>query len=53
MKKLFREFGRQSRILAFGRSSKRTSTFRTTRNCGAKRQYNQAQRWAKRNGFKK
>jgi hypothetical protein len=46
-----REFKRQGSILLFGKAPKSKSSHRR-REYGAERQYRNAQRWARRHGFK-
>ncbi len=47
-----REFGRQGSILLFGKAPKPKRHSPPKKKTGAQRQYERAQRWAKRNGFK-
>lgn len=48
-----REFARQGSILIFGKAPKHNPKNTNKRKIsGAERQYNKAQSWAKRNGFK-
>ena len=52
-KALGREFARQGSILVFGKAPKSKQNNSNKRKIsGAERQYNKAQNWAKRNGFK-
>jgi len=52
--KLFgKEFARQGSILLFGKAPRKKPKPRPKLYTGAHRQYNKAQAWAKRNGFKK
>jgi hypothetical protein len=48
-----KEFGRQGCILLFGKAPRTRSKSRPKKYTGAHRQYNEAQAWAKRKGFKK
>lgn len=51
-KALTKEFARQSCILVFGSATKPHSSNEKKKVPGAVKQYNKAQAWAKRNGFK-
>lgn len=55
MRKLAKEFGHQMGILLFGKSKSKPRSFRYQHRkyVGAHHQYNKAQNWAKRNGYKK
>lgn len=48
-----KEFLRQGSILIFGKATKTSSHKKVNRTYGSDRQYQYAQRWARKHGFKK